>query len=79
MPPSSALENAWSDAKPQMESIRGQLASQTAPEARVIRVGQLDSDLLDQELVQLLKEPLNKTITLLNVDRISIEPVLYLV
>jgi peroxin-2 len=32
-----------------------------------MRVGQLDSELLDQELVQLLQEPLNKTLALVNV------------
>lgn len=34
---------------------------------RVFRVGQLDADLLDAELVQLLKDPLNKTLSLLGV------------
>ncbi|KIM90935.1 hypothetical protein PILCRDRAFT_811429 [Piloderma croceum F 1598] len=31
-----------------------------------MRVGQLDSELLDQELVQLLQDPLNKTLALVN-------------
>jgi peroxin-2 len=37
-----------------------------SPSPRVIRIGQLDSELLDQDLVTLLQEPVNKALSLIN-------------
>jgi peroxin-2 len=62
-----AWEQAWNNAQPALSLIRDSLSSNTSPDPRIMRVGQLDSELLDQELVQLLQEPLNKTLALVNV------------
>ena len=46
--------------------MRDTLDSSTS-NLRIMRVGQLDAELLDQELVQLLCEPLKKALNLVNV------------
>jgi len=63
----STLQQAWENAQPKLGVIRNALSTQISPQQRILRVGQLDSELLDQELVHLLKEPLNKAIALINV------------
>jgi peroxin-2 len=63
----SSLQKAWENAQPKLDVIRNALGTQISPQQRIIRVGQLDSELLDQELVHLLKEPLNRAIALINV------------
>ena len=50
-----------------LSSIRNTLGSTTSPYSRITRVGQLDAELLDQELVHLLYEPLQKALNLVNV------------
>lgn len=59
-------QQAYSSAQPTLSSIRESLGSST-PKPRIMRVGQLDAELLDQELVQLLCEPLKKALNLVNV------------
>ncbi|EEB98271.1 hypothetical protein MPER_02250, partial [Moniliophthora perniciosa FA553] len=49
-----------------LSTIKDYLRGLNAPNPRVIRVGQLDSELLDQELVHLLQEPLTKTFAQVN-------------
>ncbi|KAL1747674.1 Pex12 amino terminal region-domain-containing protein [Schizophyllum fasciatum] len=61
----TAWEDAWERALPRLSSIRETLST-NALVSRVTRVGKLDSELLDQELVQLLEEPLRKAFSLLN-------------
>lgn len=61
-------EHAWANAQTTLSSIKHSLASGTHPDPRIIRVGQLDSELLDQELVSLLQEPLNKAFALISVS-----------
>lgn len=63
----SSWENVWNRAQPRLATIRETLSSDAATNPRILRVGQLDSELLDQELVHLLQEPLNKTLALVNV------------
>lgn len=63
----SAWEDVWHNAQSSLASLRGSLSSENSPEPRIIRVGQLDSELLDQELVSLLQDPLNAAIALINV------------
>lgn len=66
-------EQAWQNAQSTFPSISESLALSTSPDPRIIRVGQLDSELLDQELISILQEPLNKALGLINVNaRISI-------
>ncbi|KZT71618.1 hypothetical protein DAEQUDRAFT_706999 [Daedalea quercina L-15889] len=75
----SSLQQAWDSAQPQLSRIRESLAASTQPSPRTIRVGQLDAELLDQELVQLLKDPLVKALSLVNTTwRARFEPELVL-
>lgn len=60
-------QQAYSSAQPTLSSIRDSLGSTISPYPRVLRVGQLDAELLDQELVHLLSEPLKKALDLVNV------------
>lgn len=59
-------QQAYTSAHPTLSSIRDSLGS-TTPNPRIMRVGQLDAELLDQELVHLLCEPLKKALNLVNV------------
>ncbi|TFK75775.1 hypothetical protein BDN72DRAFT_809381 [Pluteus cervinus] len=75
----SVLEEAWNRAQPGLESIRDFLRGSTGPTPRVIRVGQLDSEILDKDLASLLQEPLNKALSLINTAiRARFEPELSL-
>lgn len=69
----SAWTQIWENAQPRLYSIQQSLGEQ-APPSKVIRVGQLDAELLDQELVQLLQEPLTKALALVNVRGIFSAP-----
>ncbi|KAH9006935.1 hypothetical protein EDB86DRAFT_2769968, partial [Lactarius hatsudake] len=42
------------------------LAGTVSPTPRILRVGQLDAELLDVELVNLLRDPLSKAVGLVN-------------
>lgn len=64
---SSILESVWNSAQPKLTEIRVSLAKGKRENPHIIRVGQLDSELLDQELAQLLKEPINKALSLISV------------
>lgn len=64
-------QNAWSDAQDRISRIRADVAATPSPHPRITRVGKVDAELLDAELVQLLKEPLTKALSLVNV-RISL-------
>jgi peroxin-2 len=55
------MESAWDAAQSRLEQIRG-LAWNDGPSSRTIRVGQLDAELLDQELVHLLQDPISKAL-----------------
>lgn len=63
----SSWQQAWDKAQPKLTELRDSLNSFRNPDPRIIRVGQLDSELLDQELVRLLQEPLNRALGLVNV------------
>lgn len=60
-------EDVWNNARPRLSSIQDTLRSLNSPRSRIIRVGQLDSELLDLELVNILVEPLRKALELVNV------------
>ncbi|KAF8974447.1 Pex12 amino terminal region-domain-containing protein [Flammula alnicola] len=62
----AVLEDAWSTAQPKLTEIRAALNTRNPEHPRIIRVGQLDSELLDQELAQLLQEPINKALSMIN-------------
>ena len=61
----SYWQQAWDAAEPRLRTWREQTRPWTMP--RVLRVGQLDAELLDEDLVQLLNEPLAKALNLINV------------
>lgn len=62
-------QQAWDAAQPRLHSIRDAIASQEYPQpkSRIIRVGQLDAELLDAELVHILTEPVSKALAIINV------------
>lgn len=66
----SVLEQAWDVAKPKLAAIQSSLSSSKHPEQRIVRVGQLDAELLDQELAQVLQEPITRALSLINVRHI---------
>ncbi|KAJ3842119.1 peroxisomal biogenesis factor 2 [Lentinula raphanica] len=59
-------EDAWNNSQYKLSAIQDALRSLDTPRSRIIRIGQLDSELLDLELVNLLTEPLRKTLSLIN-------------
>lgn len=68
----SIWQTAWENAQPALDKIRLNLAGSTAALPRIVRVGQLDAELLDQELVMLLKQPLAVA---LNAAKVQIDAV----
>ena len=66
---SAPWEDAWDRAQPRLAEIWGSLRHLTPPFPRPMRVGQLDSELLDQELVHVLQEPLQSALATMNVGR----------
>ena len=62
-------ERIWNDSRPQLVSIQQSLAGRQHVTSRVMRVGKLDAELLDQELVQVLQDPLAKALSVVNVRR----------
>ncbi|SRR5229473_4593623 len=76
----TSWQQLWDDAQPTLSNAEQSLASTTSPVAsRVLRVGQLDAELLDVELVNLLRDPLSKALGLVNVrlPRLTIYSWLY--
>ncbi|KIK37641.1 hypothetical protein CY34DRAFT_810130 [Suillus luteus UH-Slu-Lm8-n1] len=65
---SNIWQHAWDAAQPRLHSIQNVLASPIfpAPNPRIIRVGQLDAELLDAELVHILTEPVSKALATVN-------------
>lgn len=75
LPP--ALEDAWRSAQPQLTQARAELSATCPIHPRIIRVGQLDAELLDQELAQLIQEPITKALSLINVCFLSARLCIY--
>ena len=63
----ASWQNAWNSAQQDISRIRADIASAPPPDPRITRVGKVDAELLDTELVQLLKEPLTKALSLVDV------------
>ncbi|KAG6336684.1 hypothetical protein ID866_2391 [Astraeus odoratus] len=61
-------QEAWDAAQPMLSSVRDSLSIGDAPNLRPLRVNQLDSELLDHQLVQLLCEPLQKALVTANMS-----------
>ena len=62
-----AWQKIWNEARPTLEEIRHSVGDGVPPAPRITRVGKLDAELLDQELVQVLQEPLAKALNLISV------------
>lgn len=67
VPHATVLEDVWSSALPQLEEARLIASTEGPIRPRIIRVGQLDAELLDKELAQVIQEPINKALSLVNV------------
>ena len=63
----NALQQAWDEAQSRFHYIRESIQTLTPPRSRILRVGQLDAELLDQELVHLLQEPLDRALASIHV------------
>ena len=76
----ASWQQLWDDAQSTLSNAERSLANTTSPVASgILRVGQLDAELLDVELVNLLREPLSKALGLVNVcpPRLTIPSWLY--
>jgi hypothetical protein len=64
----TSWQQLWDHAQSTLSNAEQSLASTSSPVAsRILRVGQLDAELLDVELVNLLRDPLSKALGLVNV------------
>ena len=64
----TSWQQLWDQAQPTLSNAERSLANTSATAtSRILRVGQLDAELLDAELVNLLREPLGKALGLVNV------------
>lgn len=63
----NALEHAWAAAQTRLAAIQSLLGSSNPQEQRIVRVGQLDAELLDLELAQILQEPISRALSFINV------------
>ncbi|KAF8663453.1 hypothetical protein AX16_001023 [Volvariella volvacea WC 439] len=79
-PNTVALEHAWQAAQSSLRTFSRLLHYPPSASQRVIRVGQLDSEILDSDLANLLSEPLGKALALVNSNlKARFEPELSLV
>jgi peroxin-2 len=70
---------AWDNAQPRIQAIRHSLVHTDPSQSQLARVGQLDAEILDQELLQVLKEPISKALGLLSVrytNAVHVSPIL---
>ncbi|KAI0251291.1 Pex12 amino terminal region-domain-containing protein [Lactifluus subvellereus] len=62
----TSWQQLWDRAQPTLSHAEQFLASTRSPASRILRVGQLDAELLDVELVNLLRDPLSKALGLVD-------------
>jgi peroxin-2 len=60
-------QDVWERTEPQLRSASTSMPSTSSVKTRVLRVGQLDAELLDKELLNLLLDPLSKSLRIVNV------------
>ncbi|KZS97782.1 hypothetical protein SISNIDRAFT_436411 [Sistotremastrum niveocremeum HHB9708] len=65
-PPLDIWQQAWERAQPRLRAISEALPFFPVAQARLTRVGQLDAELLDTELIELLKQPISKALRLID-------------
>jgi peroxin-2 len=61
-------QQAWDDAQTRIDTFRQSLGPIRPSEGRTLRVGQFDAEILDQELLQILKAPIEKALGLISVS-----------
>ncbi|KAH9977897.1 Pex12 amino terminal region-domain-containing protein [Lactifluus volemus] len=62
----TSWQQLWDQAQPALSHAEQSLERTRSPASRILRVGQLDAELLDVELVNLLRDPLSKALGLVN-------------
>ncbi|KAF8272543.1 Pex12 amino terminal region-domain-containing protein [Lactarius quietus] len=62
----TSWQQLWDRAQPMIGNAEQSLAGTASPAPRILRVGQLDAELLDVEFVNLLRDPLSKALGLVN-------------
>lgn len=67
----TSWQQLWDRAQPMLGNAEQSLEGKVSPASRILRVGQLDAELLDVELVNLLRDPLSKALGLVNVHQSS--------
>ncbi|KAA1466320.1 hypothetical protein DENSPDRAFT_831129 [Dentipellis sp. KUC8613] len=73
----TSWQQAWDEAQPRLQAFQHYIPS--VPRAKIIRVGQLDAELLDEELVHILQEPFGKALNYIHSTlRARLEPELSL-
>ena len=60
-------QSVWEQTQPSLQSARETLANLAPIHSRILRVGQLDAELLDEELVHVLQEPIGKALAQIRV------------
>ena len=63
----TSWQDAWNNSQPSLGAIRDSVSLFPHPKSRILRVSQLDAEALDNELVQLLQDPINKALATVNV------------
>jgi hypothetical protein len=64
---SKLWQQAWERAQPSIQVADDSLAHMSPLRPRILRVGQLDAELLDQELAHLLQAPLSSALATFHV------------
>jgi peroxin-2 len=65
----TSWQQLWDRAQSMLGNAEQSLEGTASPAPRILRVGQLDAELLDVELVNLLLDPLSKALGLVNVRK----------
>lgn len=66
--PTPEWNSNWQEIQPTLRKVRRSLASLSSSSLKVMRVSQLDSDILDLELSEILKEQLWNALSLFKVS-----------
>ena len=70
-------QRSWVAAQSRLEEWDKSLENFLGPSSRVLRVAQWDAELLDEDLVQLLKEPVVRALALLDVRNKFLATIFY--
>ena len=68
-PPQPEWKTSWNALQPALQKVRRSMATARTSPIKVMRVSQLDSDILDTELFQILKDQLWSALSLFKVKK----------